>query len=120
MRYLEDGRLRLDNNHSERALRSIAVGRKNWLFVGSDGHGESAGHLLSLVASCRLHDLDPVDYLRDVIRVLAHWPRDRYLELAPKYWRATRARLDATDLAREIGPITVPPILPASEEQPAA
>ena len=120
MRYLEDGRLLLDNNHSERALRTIAVGRKGWLFVGSDGHGESAGHLLSLVASCRLHDLDPVAYLRDVIRVLAHWPRDRYLELAPKYWLATRARLDAAELAKEIGPLTVPPVIPASEEQPAA
>jgi len=116
MRYLEDGRLLLDNNHSERALRTIAVGRKAWLFVGSDGHGESAGHLLSLIASCRLHDLDPVAYLRDVIRVLAHWPRERYLELAPKYWPATRARLDVAELAKEIGPLTVPP---ASEEQPA-
>lgn len=120
MRYLEDGRLLLDNNHSERALRTIAVGRKNWLFVGSDGHGESAGHLLSLIASCRLHGLDPEAYLRDVIRVLAHWPRDRYLELAPKYWHATRARLDAAELAMEIGLLTVPPVLPASEEQPAA
>lgn len=120
MRYLEDGRLVLDNNRSERALRAIAVGRKNWLFVGSDEHGESAGHLLSLIASCRLHDLDPEAYLRDVLRVLAHWPRDRYLELAPKYWCATRARLDTVELEMEIGPLTVPPVIPASEEQPAA
>ena len=118
MRYLEDGRLVLDNNRSERALRTIAVGRKGWLFVGSDDHGAAAGHLLSLIASCRLHDLDPEAYLRDVFRVLAHWPRDRYLELAPKYWAATRARLDAVELAREIGPLTVPPAL-TPKEQPA-
>ena len=60
----------------------------------------------------------PRRYLRDLFRVLAHWPRDRYLELAPKYWAATRARLDARELAAEIGPLTVPPPLtPAAQEQ---
>lgn len=120
MRYLEDGRLLTDNNRSERALRAIAVGRKNWLFVGSDEHGTSAGHLLSLIASCRLHELDPEAYLRDVLRVLAHWPRERYLELAPKYWLATRARLDPVELAVEVGPLTVPPPPVASEDQLSA
>jgi transposase len=117
-RVLDDGRLVLDNNRSERELRRIAVGRKAWLFSGSDDHAESAGHLFSLIASARLHRLDPEGYLRDLFRVLAHWPRDRYLELAPKFWARTRARLDAVELAREIGPLTVPPPLPA-EEQPA-
>jgi transposase len=121
VRVLDDGRLPLDNNRSERALRgTIATGRKAWLFVGSDDHAESAGHLFSLIASCRLHRLDPETYLRDLFRVLAHWPRGRYLELAPKYWAATRARLDPAELAREIGPLTVPaPIAPATEEQGA-
>lgn len=118
LRVLEDGRLGLENNKSERELRKIAVGRKGWLFVGSDQHAESAGHLFSLIASARLHRLDPEGYLRDVIRVLAHWPKDRYLELAPKYWAATRARLDQAQLAAEIGPLTVPPPLPATQEQP--
>jgi transposase len=117
LRVLEDGRLVLDNNRSERQLRgSIATGRKAWLFVGSDDHAESAGHLFSLIASCKLHGLDPETYLRDLFRVLAHWPRDRYLELAPKYWARTRTRLDPAELAREIGVLTVPPPL-ASEEQ---
>jgi transposase len=120
LRVLEDGRLGLENNKSERELRRIAVGRKGWLFVGSDQHAESAGHLFSLIASARLHRLDPEGYLRDVIRVLAHWPRDRYLELAPKYWAVTRARLDPTELAAEIGPLTVPPPLPSTEEQATA
>jgi transposase len=109
LRVLVDGRLVLDNNRSERALRSIAVGRKAWLFVGSDDHAESAGHLFSLIASCKLHHLDPEAYLRDLLRVLAHWPKDRYLELAPKFWPATRARLDPSELANEIGPLAVPP-----------
>jgi len=117
LRVLEDGRLVLDNNRSERELRgSIAIGRKAWLFVGSDDHAESAGHLFSLIASCKLHGLDAETYLRDLFRVLAHWPRERYLELAPKYWARTRARLDPTELACEIGALTLPPPL-APEEQ---
>ena len=106
------GYLQATHNRSERALRKIAVGRKGWLFVGSDEHAESAGHIFSLIASARLHRLDPEGYLRDLFRVLAHWPKDRYLELAPKYWAQTRARLDTLELAAEIGPLTVPPPLP--------
>jgi len=109
MRVLDDGRLLLENNRSERELRKIAVGRKGWLFIGSDDHAESTGHIFSLIASARLHQLDPEAYLRDLFRVLAHWPRDRYLELAPKYWAATRARLDEAELAREVGWLTIPP-----------
>jgi len=80
----------------------LATGRKAWLFVGSDDHGQAAGNLLTLVASSRLHHLDPEAYLRDLFRVLPHWPRDRYLELAPRYWCITRARLDADQLEREL------------------
>jgi len=114
MRFLDDGRLRLDNNHSEGELRKIATGRKAWLFVGSDDHGTSAGHLFSLIASARLHSLDPEEYLRDLFRVLGQWPRDRYIELAPKYWSKTRARLDPVELANEVGLLTIPP---APQEQ---
>jgi hypothetical protein len=117
-RFFDDGRLRLDNNASERALRKIAVGRKAWLFVGSDDHAQAAGNLMTLIASARLHGLDPEVYLRDVFRVFPFWPRDRYLELAPKYWLATRARLNAAELKAELGPLTVP--ARASSEQPAA
>ena len=95
-------------------MRKIATGRKAWLFVGSDDHGTSAGHLFSLIASARLHRLDPEEYVRDLFRVLGQWPRDRYLELAPKYWAATRARLDPVELANEVGLITIPP---APQEQ---
>jgi transposase len=117
LRYLDDGRLVMDNNRSERELRRIAVGRNAWLFVGSDDHAQSAGHLFSLIASARLHGLDPETYLRDFFRVLPHWPRDRYLELSPRYWARTRARLDAAELAAEIGTLTIPPALPTTTEE---
>jgi len=117
-RFLEDGRLKITNNHSERAIRAIATGRNSWLFFGSDDHAEAAANLFSLMASCKLHGLDPEAYLRDVIRVMPYWPRDRYLELCPKYWLRTRSRLDTAELDRPIGFITVPP--PATEQQRAA
>ena len=118
-RFLEEGRLPMTNNASERALRTIAVGRKAWLFMGSDDHAHAAANLFSLIASCTLHGLEPEAYLADVIRVMPHWPRDRYLELAPKYWAATRARLHADELARPVGHLTVPPPF-TPEQQPAA
>ena len=92
-RFLDDGRLPMTNNHSERALRGIAAGRRVWLFFGSDDHASAAANLFSLIASCELHRLDPETYLAEIIHVLPFWPRDRYLELAPKYWAATRARI---------------------------
>lgn len=107
-RVLEEPHLKLDNNASERALRKVAIGRKNWLFVGTDEHAQTTANLLSIVASAKLHDLEPEEYVRDLLRVLPHWPRDRYLELAPKYWRATRERLDAVQLEAELGPLTIP------------
>jgi len=75
-RFLEDGRLLLENNCPERELRKIAVGRKAWLFVGSNDHAQSAGHLFTLIATARLNRLAPEAYLRDLLRVLAHWPRE--------------------------------------------
>ncbi len=121
MRYLDDGRLEPTNNRSERQLRRLALGRKAWLFVGSDDHAQAAGHLLTLLASARLHQLDPEKYMREVMRVLPHWPRDRYLELAPKYWARTRERLNPAELALDLGPLAVPPPLDlAPENQPPA
>ena len=112
--FLDDGRLPMTNNHSERALRFICGGRKAWLFFGSHDHATAAANLFSLIASCKLHDIDAETYLAEIIDVLPYWPRERYLELAPKYWRDTRARLRPAELAREIGPVTVPPPTPTS------
>lgn len=107
-RFLDDGRLLIDNNRAERALRTIAVGRNAWFFIGSDDHAEAAANTFSLIASASLHDLDAELYLAELIRVLPYWPRERYLELAPKYWRQTRARLDQAELKLPVGHITVP------------
>jgi len=119
-RFLEDDRLRMDNNHSENALRIVASGRKAWLFFGSDDHAEAAANLYSLIAGSKLHGIDPERYLAEVIRVMPYWPRDRYLELAPAFWAQTRARLDQTELAAELGHITVPPTASDTPEQPSA
>lgn len=108
-RFLDDGRLRLENNASERALRTIATGRRAWLFMGSDDHAQAAANIFSLIASCRLHGLDAESYLTDIIRVMPYWPRERYLELAPKYWSATRNRIPERELKLPLGPVTVPP-----------
>jgi hypothetical protein len=62
-------------------------------------HAEAAAAIFSVIASCRLHGLDPFQYLEEILRVLPYWPRDRYLEFAPKYWRATRGRLRPEELA---------------------
>jgi transposase len=107
-RFLEDGRLKIDNNISERMLRSVAVGRKNWLFFGSDDHAEAAANLMSLVASCKLHGINPVGYLEAVIRLVPVWPAGRMLELAPMNWLATRATLVQAELDAPFGRMTVP------------
>lgn len=108
LRVLDDGRLPLDNTRSERSLRKIVVGRKNWMFYGSDTHAESAAALFSIVASCRLHAIDPEQYLNDVLRLLPYWPKERYLELAPKNWQATRAKLRSDELKAPLGAFTIP------------
>ena len=115
-RFLDDGRLRLENNAAERALRPIAVGRNAWLFFGSGDHAQAAANIFSLIASCVLHRIDAEGYLADVIRVLPYWPRDRYLELTPKYWLRTRARLVEREMKLPVGHVTVPPL--SAEQQP--
>jgi hypothetical protein len=108
-RVLLDGRLPLDNTRSERALRKIVVGRKNWMFYGSDVHAEAAAAIFSIIASCRLHKLEPWKYLDELLRLLPYWPKHRYVELAPKNWATTRARLDPTELDGPFGIFFVPP-----------
>lgn len=107
-RILDNADLPLDNTRAERALRKIVVGRKNWLFYGSDTHAEAAAAIFSLIASCRLHRLDPFAYLEEVLRALPYWPRDRYLELAPARWAATRAQLNPDELEMPLGSFTAP------------
>jgi transposase len=116
-RFLEDGRLRLDNNLSESALRKLVLIRDRCLFAGSDDHAHAAGHILSLIAMASLHGLEPEQYLRDMIRVLPFWPRERYLELAPKFWAETRRHIPIAQLSAELGFIDVPPLATGTGQQ---
>jgi hypothetical protein len=97
-RFLEDGRLPIHNNWSELELRRQAVGRKNWLFVGHDDAGAVNATFTSLLASCRLCDVEPWAYLRDVFCLLPSWPEHRLIELAPVEWQTTRERDDVRRL----------------------
>lgn len=85
-RFLDDGRLPMHNNISEGHLRRQAVGRKNWLFLGSDDGGRTNARLTSLLASCQMHRIEPLGYLRDLLILLPLWPRNRVLDLAPCNW----------------------------------
>jgi transposase len=85
-RFTEAGYLQIDNNASERALRAVAVGRKNYLFAGSDAGGRSAAILYSVVGTCRRIGLDPLAYLRDVLRRLPSLPDSRLDDLLPGRW----------------------------------
>lgn len=82
-RFLEDGRIEIDNSAAERALRSVAVGRKNYLFLGSDAGGDRAATLYSLLGTARLCGINPEAYLRHVLTVIAEHPVNRVDELLP-------------------------------------
>ena len=83
LNYLNDGILAIDNNLAERVIKMVALGRKNWLFAGSDAGAKRAAVLYSLVASCKLCDIDPFFYLRDVLDRINTHPASRIEELVP-------------------------------------
>lgn len=86
VRYCDDGRLEIDNNGAERALRTVAVGRKNWVFFGNERGGKTAAVMYSLIATCKEHDVDPRIYLRDVLLRIGQVSDVR--ELTPYGWKA--------------------------------
>jgi transposase len=94
LRYVDDGRLEMDNNAAERALRVVALGRKNYLFAGSDRGGERAATIYSLIGTAKLNDIDPETYLREVLSRIADHPINRIEELLP--WNLTADRLAAS------------------------
>ncbi len=97
-RYACDGRLEIDNNRIERAIRPIAIGRKNYLFAGSDAGAESGATIYSLVVSCKELGIDPFAYFRDVLAAVSTHPASRIDELTPAGWKAAREQrlLEAT------------------------
>src|SRR5829696_7620597 len=90
-RFLDDGRICLSNNAAERALRGIALGRKAWLFAGSDRGGQRAAAIYSLIVTAKLNDVDPQAWLADVLARIAGHPAHRIDELLPWNWRPNAA-----------------------------
>ena len=89
-RFLDDGRICLSNNAAERALRGIALGRKSWLFAGSDRGGQRAAAMYSIIVTAKMNDVDPQAWLTDVLARIAEHPVHRIDELLPWHW--VRAR----------------------------
>jgi transposase len=111
-RFLDDGVLEIDNNAVERALRQVAVGRKNWLFAGSPQAAKNATIFYTLVGSCKELKIDPWDYLRDVIERVGTHPAARIQELTPRRWLAAReaakAAAEAAKAAAEAAEVETP------------
>ena len=90
MRYLEDGRIRIDNNLAENAIRPITLGRKNYLFCGTHEAAVSMSVICSLLATCKVHEVNPRDYLNDVIARMPYLQKESYdelLQLLPHKWK---------------------------------
>ena len=94
-RYIHDGRIEIDNNTAERSIRGIALGRKNYLFAGSDTGGERAAAIYSLIETAKLNGLDPEAYLRDVLTRIADHKINRVAELLPWNWSANPSQAPA-------------------------
>jgi transposase len=89
-RFLDDGRACLSNNAAERALRGVAVGRKNWTFAGSDAGGHRAAAVYTLIETCKMNDVDPQAWLADVLARLPDHPANKVVDLLPWNWKATQ------------------------------
>ena len=97
-RFLGDHTLRLDNNPSELELRHQVVGRKNWLFCATNGGASWNAVVVTLISSCRIHDIEPWAYLRDILTILPAYNSHNLLELAPAHWQKTREKPETIEL----------------------
>ncbi len=91
VRYVTDPILAIDNNWAERALKPVAIGRRNWLFAGGEAGGQWAATHYTLVGSCKLQGINPFEYLRDVLTRVSTHPESPVEELTPRRWKAARA-----------------------------
>ena len=90
-RFTDDGRICLTNNAAERALRGFALGRKSWLFAGSDRGGDRAAFMYTLIVTAKMNDIDPQAWLADVLTRIAEHPFQRLDELLPWNWKKAQA-----------------------------
>lgn len=107
-RYSEASFLTIDNNHSERPIKQLVIGRKNWMFAGSEAGAKNAALRLSLAVSCKLVGVDPFAYFRGVLLCLHSPPAERIAELIPREWKTRFARAATT------------PLIPQPESRPAS
>lgn len=89
-RYVEHGALPIDNNGAERAIKPLVIGRKNWLFIGSEAAAHRTAVLCTLVNTCKAQQINPFEYLRDVIERVSTHPMSRIEELTPRQWKRLR------------------------------
>ena len=83
MRFLDNGKIEIDNNAAGRAMRSIAVGRKNWMFAGSDNGGHTAAAMYSLIETAKMNGINPHQYLQKVLSVIQDYNSHKRAELLP-------------------------------------
>ena len=93
-RFLEDGRICLTNNAAERSLRGVALGRKSWLFAGSERGGDRAAFVYTLIVTAKMNDIDPQAWLADVLARIAGHPASQLDDLLPWNWRPERAAVN--------------------------
>ncbi len=98
----DSGEVEIDNNFVENAIRPTAVGKKNWLFIGHPKAGQMSAIIYTIIENCRLHDIDPMEYLNDVLPRIMDHPHQRISELLPRQWK--QARRTAADVAPSPGP----------------
>jgi transposase len=93
--YIGDGRVEIDNNIAERAMRPLGIGRKNWLFAGSDKGGERIANILTIIETVKLQGQNPEVYLTDVLARIQDHPKDRIEDLLPWNWTPANASCEA-------------------------
>ena len=101
VRYTSDPMLSIDNNLSERTLRMVVLGRKNYLFAGSEAGAERAAIIYSLVASCKLNGHDPFAYFNDVLRKVSTHPADKIDELLPSNWQPPESKAEDDSILKD-------------------
>lgn len=93
-RYLEDGRLEIDNNRIENAIRTVALGRKNWLFAGSHEGARRLAILYSIFGTCKMNNINPYDYIKDVLDKIVNYPHNKIKELTPIEWKIKQNQIN--------------------------